>query len=426
MQTIAHHAKILVFSLLIVVGAFSGTENAQALTFEMVPTINTDGTIENFNFPDTRPLEGVRMWYSENPIEYGEGTLITNVVNSTFSLNFIVLNPQEAVCGSYTTCVATTSGYYVVAYAKGSGLGNQPNWTVDGEQIYYKTRIVGGEHTNLFNFSTLSPTYQTRFTNIEVTGDIPVDPDTLPDITFDIDAFVEQSEINQNLASRNISYFQVRISPRPSTTTISQIVNVNQNEDPVTGQILFPDLEDGTYDYNVRFANFGCLSSLTECPFPFATINGEFIVTNGELVDGSVKTEFINAQQVVNLETPYEDCSITNISACINNSFRFLFIPSSNSIQNLVQLKDIIETRAPFSYGFDMVNVLEELTTTASAQTLDVELDLGFGTIPFINETMIQNAPYASTIKQLIEYLLWISFAFAMYRMSLTIHNKET
>jgi len=51
---------------------------------------------------------------------------------------------------------------------------------------------------------------------------------------------------------------------------------------------------------------------------------------------------------------------------------------------------------------------------------------LGFGTVPLINESMIENAPQAATVRLLLSYMLWITFALGAYRMALGIHNKDT
>jgi len=234
------------------------------------------------------------------------------------------------------------------------------------------------------------------------------------------------SEIIATISEKNPTLIEFELSKRPATTTSSRgeaINNTVNGTSSVTTQ--FDDLTDGTYDVLAKFSNAGCTLGLSQCPFPLAYVYTSFTVAGNEVTSVGTNEVYDNVV-VAPSEAQYEDCGITNIGGCINNSLRFLFIPSQSAVNELLETKNTLDTRIPFVYVSDIRTVADEIFNTAQAETLDVTLDLGFGMVPLINEDMIENAPQASLIRQLLSYMLWIAFALGAYRMALGIHNKET
>jgi len=245
------------------------------------------------------------------------------------------------------------------------------------------------------------------------------------EVTIQSDYFIETSELNTSVSEKNPTSVSFSVAKRPSAQYSARAVSIAQVQGTGTAQTTFVNLENGTYDVLVKFSNIGCGTGLSACPFPLAYVYTEFTVENGLITATGTNEVYTNTNPPI-LGNEYEDCSLTKLSGCISNSLRFLFIPSDESIQALITTKESYETKIPFVYLSDITNVADEIFNTTQAQTLDVELDLGFGTIPFINEDMIANAPQASLIRQLLSYMLWIAFALGAYRMALGIHNKET
>jgi len=266
-------------------------------------------------------------------------------------------------------------------------------------------------------------TYQTRFETVDIT-----DGTNPGDVQFDITAFVSLDEYEPSISSRNPTAIQTRVSLRPATTTtgITEPIENPITEETQTAQPVFEGLADGTYDYNIRFVNTGCVLGLSECPFQIATVNGQFVLSGGVLDTNSTTYEFIDNTIPLARADRYEDCGLTSLSGCINNSFRFLFIPSDDTINELLQIGDEVNEKIPFVYVAEIQNVVEEFFNTPYDQTIDVELDLGFGTITMIDREMIEAVPYVGLLNQLIAGMLWFIFAMSMYRMGLGIHNKET
>lgn len=257
--------------------------------------------------------------------------------------------------------------------------------------------------------------------NLRVYGNAQV----VSGVSMTAEYLLNTQEIISTVSEKNPTQVSFELSKQPSTTISKQGESINNTVNGTgTVSTTFTGLVDGTYDLLARFSNTGCALGLSQCPFPLAYVYTTFTVENGEVVSVSPSEVYNNVTPPPSV-TQYEDCGLTNIAGCINNSFRFLFIPSETAVDELVNVKEIASGKAPFAYAVDMTTVLSELTQTANAQTLDMTVDLGFGEITIIDQGMIESAPYASTIRQLLVYLLWLSFAFAMYRIALSIHDHD-
>jgi len=296
--------------------------------------------------------------------------------------------------------------------------------TIDSVSYYWEAQRTGGIWSN--NGVTYTPigelplsassTYQTRFTDLDITGTSTV--------LIDVDYIINLSEINTEVALKNITNVRYGFVKRPSTSIEYQSIDIMPLTATGTSVLELEDLPDGLYDLQVTFGNNGTpFSSIV--PFPLSYVVTTFTIASGTLVSQG-ENEYYNNLNPLVIENVYEECSITQLGGCINNSFRFLFIPSNESIEELTDVKSQLETRIPFVYLFDMSQMVSNVFDTAQAQSLDVELNLGFGNLTFIDEEMIANAPQAENIRTLISAFLWVTFALVVYRMALNIHSKET
>jgi len=244
--------------------------------------------------------------------------------------------------------------------------------------------------------------------------------------TLTAEYLLETSEIVSTISAKNPTLVQFQLAKRPDGLMFGQGESIDNTVNGTgTVSTTFTALEDGTYDILVKFSNAGCAIGLSSCPFPLAYIYSSFTLELGEITNVGENEVYDNVTVAPTI-SQYEDCGLSNLSGCLNNSLRFLFIPSSESLNDLIATKDQLDTRIPFVYVSDIRTVAEEVFNSDQTETLDVTLDLGFGTVPLINESMIENAPQANTIRTLLSYMLWITFALGAYRMALGIHNKET
>jgi len=248
---------------------------------------------------------------------------------------------------------------------------------------------------------------------------------TLYDVEVTAEYLLETSEIVSTISAKNPTLVQFQLAKRPDGSLFGQAESIDNTVNGTgTVSTTFTALEDGTYDILVKFSNAGCAIGLSSCPFPLAYIYSSFTLESGEITNVG-EIEVYDNVIVAPTISQYEDCGLSNLSGCLNNSLRFLFIPSSESLNDLIATKDQLDTRIPFVYVSDIRTVAEEVFNSDQTETLDVTLDLGFGTVPLINESMIANAPQASTVRLILSSMLWIVFAFGAYRMALGVHNKN-
>jgi len=439
---------------LVVGGLFAYGTPALATTTVSLPTISITASTTNPNvytqIIDTSILNSIGGSFNRDvrmtEVVVGGGQCWslsggTGALDETFTVETDVTHSHAGITTSGAQ-PCNTSGYYYHIW-----------WKTGSSTIYYATYYYNANTNKIVTTPQLdnqnqTNQYNTRFTDFQFVQNNP------DDFAVDVEYFIDSSEVNEELQNRNPKDIIVRLSAYKYDDTSQTVYGDNVQtsfrfyetltfDATTTQNTLFDhqfqsvvcasgDANGTSYRVEsvVNFYNQG--SSINNVyPFPESYIyNTSFFNKDsgtGECNLVSQENEEYNAVVPQN-DAPvvYEECGITNLGGCINNSFRFLFIPSNESLNNLLATKDILDTRIPFVYTSDIRTIADEIFNTAQAQTLDVELNLGFGTVPLINESMIENAPQANTVRTLLSYALWIMFAMGAYRMALGIHNKET
>jgi len=106
------------------------------------------------------------------------------------------------------------------------------------------------------------------------------------------------------------------------------------------------------------------------------------------------------------------DCNTFDIACYIKQAVMWLIVPTDDSITQFKSLT--LENSKPFSYAYDVPNLYNELFgNTATSTSAGVSVDVkGFGngtsTITFVSESMLQSVPYASTIKTILGWLMYL------------------
>jgi len=116
-----------------------------------------------------------------------------------------------------------------------------------------------------------------------------------------------------------------------------------------------------------------------------------------------------------------------SLGSGICNSFRFLFVPSEESLNALWAVRDSVASRTPFVYLYQMPTLYENLfnsTTTNGSTTISASTSIG--TITFVSSEMLSALPFAGTMKTIMEYVLWVMLALTIYYRVMKIHDKET
>jgi len=343
-------------------------------------------------------------------------------ISATYSPTFGIFNPDGIAiggwgCGGSSATVSWSLEQYVDDFGFSRSLLIDGVYTIAFFEDNSSVVTWDGVTPELDNVLATYPTpYAEIYLNTPIQNGVQLSSNFL----------IDTSEIISTISEKNPTDILFSISKRPETSFQKQHFDFdNSINGTSTATTVFTSLQDGVYDVQVKFSNFGCNVGLSLCPFPLSYIYSSFEISNG-VVTNTGDVEVYNNITLPTFDNQYEDCGVLNIDGCISNAFRFLLIPSQSSIDAILSTKERMDSRIPFVYLSEIQTVADEVFNSSQLQSVNVSLDLGFGTIPFLNATMIENAPQASLIRQLISYILWFVFALSAYRIVLGVHNKDT
>jgi len=115
-------------------------------------------------------------------------------------------------------------------------------------------------------------------------------------------------------------------------------------------------------------------------------------------------------------------CETFDITCYLVNFATWAFIPTPASLSQFSDLT--LEDKFPFSYLYDMSDVFSELFANTGSMSYSVSVNTGsLGTISLISASQINAVPYASTIKTLLGYILYVMTAMTLYHMLLRTHS---
>lgn len=379
----------------------ASTTGGATIRWEFLGGINIVGngmSSEGFDFSTTTDeWHGfIIEWRKEEDGDFLEwrGSVTRGVqVNSTAWKSSGVLAGQE---------MSVTFGL-----GKNTGTNNSP--VVDSATIVTGNAVSGvvGELSSGFNAQTF-----TRFLDLSFSG-----TDAL------IDYYLEEGEIDTTRAETNPTLVRLQYAKQPDVdfSGIGEAIN-NQIFGSSTATIDLSGLTNGTYDLLIQFANQGTILG-GPVPFPdsyiYATVDvsGNTITILGdvEYYDGTAAQD----------EQSLRACGLTDISGCIINSFVALFIPSTDSLEALADFNDDLSGRFPFAYVYDFQTLVTSLFTDTTQSVPTFEVAFAGGTLTLLSQSQLQAVPYVPFIRTTVGFLLWVTFAFAMYRRTLNIFNPH-
>ncbi len=267
-------------------------------------------------------------------------------------------------------------------------------------QWYSMDRLNGVwslNYTNVGNTpATTGFSKNTRFIDVSVT-------DATTTLDFDIEYFIDPLEVNRQVSALNPASIKIQWSLRPqnaissrsfsiatTTGTTSDILNINKSEFP----------SDGFVDIAIRYSNTGCDLGFSDCPFV-----DSYIYLSLEMASGTIASvSNIENYDTVNVPIERESCSITNISACINNALIYLFVPSTDALNDFLLLGDDLDQVKPFGYFTRALDAIGGISTSTSAYTMPQ--------IPF-QESIFD------PLRDGMSVMLWGVFAFVFYNKRL-------
>jgi len=257
----------------------------------------------------------------------------------------------------------------------------------------------------------------TRFLDLDISAST-----TNPkDVHFDIDYFIDPTEVDPDVSAFNPTMVSVSLAKRPSTdfTTYSFLLT----DVTATGsqRLTLSDSsidDNGTFDVLVRFSNAGVPFG-SQIPFEDSYVYSAFTIVSKAITD----VPYIDYYDGLS-PTEIGQCGLSDLSACITNSLAFLFVPSENTFSSITSLNESLETKFPFAYLYDIAGVFEGIFTTSAANASEISVPFGdYGDITIINSSSFENLPMAPLMRGFLVAFLWLIFAVTVYRRTLKIFN---
>ncbi len=270
--------------------------------------------------------------------------------------------------------------------------------------------------TNNF-ISGFNATQQTRFTDLVISGTSTVN--------LNAEYFLEEDEINVLVSESNPNLVRYQYALRPSSTFSGQSETINALSFGTSTQSTnITGLADGVYDILITFSNVGCSLGLAPCPFPNSYVYTDMTISGGVL-NATGTLDFYDSTSP-SLESIYQECGITALSGCITNSFLFLFVPSEASLSNFSSIQTSLQTKFPFAYVYDFQESITDLYNSPTTTAIEITVPFAtYGNITLMSAGLLSSVPFASTIKLILGYLMWIMFAYQMYARGLRVFNTN-
>jgi len=121
------------------------------------------------------------------------------------------------------------------------------------------------------------------------------------------------------------------------------------------------------------------------------------------------------------------DCSAIDIGCHLKNAVMWTLYPSNQSIENFKSLNENLKGRSPFIYGYETPELVNSLFNTSQTATTTISVTVNnFGTITFLSKEMLEAVPYASTVRTIISYIIWLGTVLFIYRKILKVHDNTT
>lgn len=169
-----------------------------------------------------------------------------------------------------------------------------------------------------------------------------------------------------------------------------------------------PSIETITLSYMI--ASFSVIEQVEAQYFSFATST-----TLAQLkTDCSLETDVL----------PRITCYIVDR---FNGLLQYLFVPSPQTVNLFSSLNTQLSTRFPFAYVYDMNEMRTELFSATQTATTTVGVNVNhFGQITFLSKPLLESVPYATTVRTIIGYLMWLMAVEYIYLRVLKSHDNHT
>jgi len=273
-----------------------------------------------------------------------------------------------------------------------------------------------------FNSPIFSSQYNTRFTNLTFST-------TTSTTSISVGFYIDPTEATTTQADKNATMVRYRYSKNPLTEVSAYSREITDAVAPQYGNgtttLSLPLDANSTYDFTIGFGNAGTAMTGV-APFPLAYVYFQLTTNATGGISTTTSVQYYSAVTEQGIE--YQPCGITDIGGCINNAFMYLFIPSTESVQEFADLSTELQGRFPFVYAYQVPELWSTLYNTTQSHTLSVAATTTIGTITFISENQLEQLPLASTMRTIMAYVLWLMLAITLYAQVRRIfsHSNQT
>ena len=432
--------KSLLFVCLSVASAvFFSPGSASAETFIAVPGEITGTSTLKYCIPESQLVEPNGLRYKNH---VGTTSLssqdfwdnATNVANGSGGGMSCEDSYEWQITQFWATPADHDEEFFSIAITNETALTSTTTWRIAiwqyDHDLGYGIPFASYSSTTLqqdfsYGFNT---EYQTRFTDVGISDLEPAVPPTPvhSHLQFDVEYWLEEAEINTTLSEYNPTQVRFQYSLRPGTDISSEYTTITATDYGTGSTTLeIEDLADGTYDLLISFSNIGASLGLSPQPFPLAYVYTSFTISGSRLTATGTPS-YHDATAPPDPSTTYLDCSLTQLDNCLKNAGLWLFVPSTDSIQNFTDLRESISTKFPFNYVSDFKDAFATIFTSDTTQSLEITVPFGeFGNITLLSHDLIADVPLATTIKTILTNLLWIMLVVHLYRRTLKIFNSQ-
>jgi len=404
---------VAIASLLFVFSA--GVASAASESF----LLYSDGTAV-FNVASIDPTSGwarstLNIYDGASP---GGSVVGGNVVGSDNSQNRLKMfeNVGCTTVGTTATCdleaLLGTYGdgdYYFRFFAP-----NNSTPTVDVS--WYNLTRAGG------NWSSSNATpfeVETRLLDLEVSGNATT-------TNFKVDYFLKTAEFNNSNRPDTVAVTVVTAESTQVNLVKKLILPLTDGNASTTlamsGDIDGDPLPDGDYSAYANFYNFAS-GNFT---FTKSSIVANFTISGGTVTSSEIvqmSDGLLGDSQNPYVEAP---CGITAIGGCIQNAFAALFYPSDEAIDSFTSSYDTLATKFPFAYFTDFNDSIASIYTNPDSNLSTLSVPFGpFGDITLISKAQLEDQPLSSTIRTILNALIWILLGATIYRRTQKIFNTN-
>lgn len=394
---------------------------------------------------------------------------------------------QVSIAVEYTDLTGATAPQISIAEFTGIGTGYVAQWFCTGATPTLGMNFITCDFTssgitlNPSNYYFISP-YMNGGVN-EWLGSS--DPNSYPSGEALNNSFVNSTAIqpikdfaftmNSSFPPEDDSTRFISISPSNGTTTASTTVELSaviyfNDTDPNAPYMQQVCVDIFNLEYQIRNVQFQpndtryCMDVLasgessvsTTVTLPKGYYSADWYFTNPTDLNNDVKflyqtVEFVVVNSVTKTwddwsssassTIPVEECTwdftsmkswVCNLQTAFMFPIKLLFYPTNESVQKFSYLNTSLDNKFPFAYLEEVKVLRNELFDATQTGTTTINLRFkiipgaGTSTLQLLSKQKLEAVPYASTVKTILGWLLWLQALGYIYYRVLRSHDSNT